>query len=188
MRTAHDTVPEEHPHFSYTVRKSRRAKQVRITVKKDGNVVVTLPHSAGFSIAQQAVTTKAQWIYRKIRQYAIRKNTRSGSLTKKDYLKYKEEARKLVHHRLEYFNTEYGFHYKNVSIRDQKTRWGSCSSKKNLNFNYKILFLTQEQQDYIIIHELCHLQELNHSPRFWKLVSRLVPNYNILRKEIRNMM
>ncbi len=93
------------------------------------------------------------------------------------YNKYKEEARILVHQRLEHFNAYYNFTYSRVSIRNQKTRWGSCSSKGNLNFSYRILFLEPEAQDYLIIHELCHLKQFNHSQAFWDLVAEQSPNY-----------
>lgn len=93
------------------------------------------------------------------------------------YKKYKEEARMLVHARLEYFNAYYNFSYKKVFIKNTKTRWGSCSSKGNLNFSYKILFLKPEEQDYLIVHELCHLKEFNHSARFWALVVQQCPDY-----------
>ncbi|MDB5255287.1 MAG: putative metal-dependent hydrolase [Candidatus Nomurabacteria bacterium] len=102
------------------------------------------------------------------------------------YNKYKEQARFLVHERLEHFNAHYNFTYHRVSIRNQKTRWGSCSNKGNLNFSYRILFLEPEAQDYLIVHELCHLKEFNHSQRFWDLVSEQSPNYKKYHLELRH--
>jgi predicted metal-dependent hydrolase len=93
------------------------------------------------------------------------------------YRKYKEQARMLVHARLEHFNAYYNFPYKKVFIKNTKSRWGSCSSAGNLNFSYKILFLKPAEQDYLIVHELCHLKEFNHSPRFWSLVAVQCPSY-----------
>ena len=105
---------------------------------------------------------------------------------KKRYEKYKEEARRLVHERLAYYNSAfYQYPYGRVSIKNHKTRWGSCSSKGNLNFNYKIVFLPQHLADYIIVHELCHLGEFNHSAAFWKLVERADPEYRKHRIELR---
>jgi predicted metal-dependent hydrolase len=100
------------------------------------------------------------------------------------YARYKEHARKLVHERLAFYNTFYGYTIGRITIRDQKRRWGSCSSKGNLNFNYKIVFLPPELADYIIIHELCHLKEFNHSPRFWALVEKQCPDYKIKRDRL----
>ena len=71
-----------------------------------------------------------------------------------------------------------------IGIRGQYTRWGSCSSKGNLSFNYTLLQFREEVIDYVIIHELCHLKEMNHSKRFWKLVGKLCPDYKNLRKEL----
>ncbi len=79
--------------------------------------------------------------------------------------------------RIKYFNKKYGFHYNKINVKNQKTRWGSCSKKRNLNFNYKILFLPEKARDYIIVHELCHLRELNHSRNFWGLVAKIFPEW-----------
>ena len=87
--------------------------------------------------------------------------------------------------RLAYFNTYYGFSYNTVRIKDTTSIWGSCSTHKNLNFSYKVLFLPERLRDYIIVHELCHLRHLNHSPAFWKCVAELLPNYETLRAELR---
>jgi predicted metal-dependent hydrolase len=94
-------------------------------------------------------------------------------------------ARRLVGSRLFEFNEVYGFRYARISIRSQRTRWGSASSRGNLSFNYRIIFLPPELQDLIIAHELCHLQEMNHSPAFWSLVEKAIPDYRRLRKELR---
>lgn len=97
----------------------------------------------------------------------------------------RECARALVHARLTYFNQFYQCEYKKVFIKNQKTRWGSCSSAGNLNFSYRIIFLSPEAQDYLIVHELCHLKEFNHSERFWKLVAQQIPNYKTLHKNLK---
>lgn len=96
-------------------------------------------------------------------------------------------ARSFISQRLEYYSKIYGFRFNRVSIRNQRTRWGSCSKKGNLNFNYRILMLPQYLADYIIIHELCHLKELNHSFRFWNLVAQVVPNYLEIKKELKRI-
>ncbi len=102
-----------------------------------------------------------------------------------DYLKYKNQAEIIIKNRLEYFNLNYNFKYNKIVIRNQKTRWGSCSKKGNLNFNYKIVLLSPKQADYIIVHELCHLGEFNHSRNFWNLVAHAVPDYKEMRSSLR---
>ena len=73
-----------------------------------------------------------------------------------------------------------------INIKNQKTRWGSCTKSKNLNLNYKIIFLPKKHQDYIIVHEMCHLKEFNHSHKFWSLVSKTLPDYLEIKVELRN--
>ena len=105
----------------------------------------------------------------------IRKK-RASTVTK-HYLEHKELARSLAHSRLEHFNQHYNLSYKRVAIKNQRRCWGSCSSLRNLNFNYKIYFLPPHLRDYIIVHELCHLVELNHGQAFWNLVAQQIPEY-----------
>lgn len=113
--------------------------------------------------------------FRVRRRVKTRRLRRRGSDA--HYRAHKERARALVHERLEYWSTHYGCSYGRVAIRDQRTRWGSCSSKQNLNFNYRIVFLPSHLADYIIVHEVCHLLELNHGPQFWAHVARACPEY-----------
>ena len=88
--------------------------------------------------------------------------------------------------RARFFSEKFDFIFKNVKIRGQKTRWGSCSSNGNLSFNYKLLQFHKEVIDYVIIHELCHTKEMNHSPKFWKLVEKFCPDYKNVKKELKN--
>jgi len=89
----------------------------------------------------------------------------------------KLKASKILPDRLSMLSELHGFHYNRLTIRGQKTRWGSCSSQKNINLNYKLLFLEQSLVDYVLIHELCHTLEMNHSKRFWSLVADCDENY-----------
>ena len=103
------------------------------------------------------------------------------------YREHKERARKLVHARITEISASYGLLHARVAIRNQKTRWGSCSQKGNLNFHYKIVFLPPHLVDYIIVHEVCHLKEFNHSRAFWDLVAQKVPAHAAARRELRSM-
>jgi predicted metal-dependent hydrolase len=120
------------------------------------------------------------------RKRKIIKFKRFPDKTRADYLKKREVARKFVLNKLAAFGPLYMFEYGRVSIKNQKTVWGSCSEKKNLNFNYRIIYLPEDLAEYIIVHELCHLKELNHSANFWNLVSITKPDYKNLRKRLRN--
>ena len=100
------------------------------------------------------------------------------------YVKHKEAARALVHARLAHWASIYNLTYKRVAIRNTRSRWGSCSKAGNLNFSYKLILLPLHLADYVIVHELCHLVEFNHSPRFWALVARTLPDYKARKSEI----
>ena len=104
---------------------------------------------------------------------------------KKEYEKYKAQAFELATRRIEYFNAFYNFKYNGITIRDQKTRWGSCSTKGNINFNYKIVLLPPKLADYIIVHELCHLGQFNHSQKFWDLLAKIFPDHQALRVQLK---
>lgn len=93
------------------------------------------------------------------------------------YLKHKEAARRIITERLSYYAPLLSVTYKRLAIRNQRRRWGSCSSLGNLNFNYRTAFLPIELCDYIVVHELCHLKELNHGPQFWAHVESILPDY-----------
>ncbi len=115
-----------------------------------------------------------------------RVRVRTTTVTK-HYQIYKEQSRALILNRLEHFNQFYNYSWNRVAVRNQRRCWGSCSAQKNLNFNYKILFLPPHLRDYIIVHELCHLREMNHGPTFWELVAEQVPDYATCLQELRNL-
>lgn len=89
-------------------------------------------------------------------------------------------ARAVLVPRLDGLAARHGFHYNKVTIRGQRTRWGSCSARKHLSINYKLLFLAPELVDYLLVHELAHTRHLNHSPRFWGVVEACMPDYREL--------
>ncbi len=98
---------------------------------------------------------------------------------------YRRQARRVFAERVTYWNAHYGFTYGRIAIRDQKSRWGSCSRQGNLNFNWRLLLAPLAVLDYIVIHELAHLKEGNHSPRFWALVAELCADYRDQRAWLR---
>lgn len=119
---------------------------------------------------------------RRVRQRSIGLQGPGG-----EYKKNKELARASILERLQALNQHYGFMYKRVAIRNSRSRWGSCSQKGNLNFHYRLLHLPTHLADYVIVHELCHLAELNHSPRFWALVAETIPEWKVHRRSLRGM-
>lgn len=104
-----------------------------------------------------------------------------------EYRKFKEQSRGFIKQKIIELNQFYNFSFNRVCIKNHKSRWGSCSKKGNLNFNYKIIHLPLELAEYIVVHELCHLKELNHSSRFWALVAHAVPDYKARRKKLKTV-
>lgn len=115
----------------------------------------------------------------------VRVSTVFNTRSRKQYLEHKEAARTLIEERVRHFNFHYKLPVGKIAIRNQKSRWGSCSRKGNLNFNYKLLSLSPEERDYVIVHEICHIKEFNHGRGFWALVGETVPNYRELRKNLK---
>jgi predicted metal-dependent hydrolase len=103
------------------------------------------------------------------------------------YKLHKNRATRLIKKRVGEIALLYGVKLRKIAIRNQKSRWGSCSKNGNLNFNYKLIFLAPELCDYVIVHEICHLIEFNHSARFWAQVAKTVPDYSIKRKVLRSV-
>jgi predicted metal-dependent hydrolase len=121
----------------------------------------------------------------RLRLRRVRRRRPRSKTSKAEFAEHTSAARALVAARLTHFNTHYGFTYHRVSIRNQRTRWGSCSRQGNLNFNYKIALIPPPLADYLIVHELCHLGQLNHSAKFWVLVAETIPDWQERRRALK---
>lgn len=172
--------------LEYILNVSRRSRRVKLAVYCDGNFVVTAPQSAGQNLIEKFIIEKSKWIIDKLEYFKSFGGT-TIKTEKGDFLKCKQQTLVLAENRIKYFNDFYGFKYNKINIKNQKTRWGSCSKKGNINFNYKIALLPSHLADYIIVHELCHLGQLNHSRKFWNLVAKTTPNYPKIRKELKKI-
>jgi predicted metal-dependent hydrolase len=122
------------------------------------------------------------WILRRL--VRRRKRPTRSKAARAQYVLHKEAARTLVHERIVYWAPLIGVEPKRITIRDQRSRWGSCSTKGNLNFNYRLALVPSELVDYVVVHELCHLLEFNHSERFWAHVARALPDYALRKKAL----
>lgn len=96
--------------------------------------------------------------------------------------RYRNAARTKITARVEYYHSITGGHYTSITIRDQKTRWGSCSSRGTLSFNYRLIFAPPGVLDYVVVHELCHLTHMDHSKNFWNMVESIMPEYKEYRQ------
>ena len=165
--------------ISFQKKYSKRARSIRISIK-NWELILTIP-KAWFFQSQESLDKKAlefldskkSWILKHFSQQgslAPCKNPDLQNYSRAHYLKYKEEARILCERKCDFWAEKMGVKYNRIAIKSLKTKWGSCSTKKNLNFNYKILFLDEEKQNYLIVHELAHLKHMNHSEQFWNFV------------------
>ena len=170
--------------IKYEIRRSTRARSVRITIHGRDEVVVTAPNRVSTELIEKFVRSKIAWIESKLGKLRLLPDHMFLKSSKKDYEQFKTAAHAIAEHRLAHFNSSYGFDFKKISIRNQKTRWGSCSKSGTVCFNYKIALLPPHLADYIIVHELCHVGEMNHSKKFWALVARTIPDYRALRAEL----
>ncbi len=99
--------------------------------------------------------------------------------------RYRNAARDLFHTRVAYYHQFTGGNYTSITIRDQKSRWGSCSSRGTLSFNYRLIFAPPKVLDYVVVHELCHLTHMNHSKDFWNMVEQIMPEYKVYKTWLR---
>ncbi|MDO8509730.1 MAG: M48 family metallopeptidase [bacterium] len=172
--------------ITYNLKYSTRARRVRIVISRGGVVTVVAPRRLDKNSIEKLVQEKKQWIEAKVLIFKNRPVLGTGG-SRLEYLQYSARAKKLVMDKIKKINTHYGFEFERVTIKHLQTRWGSCSRQRNLNFNYRIVFLPDNLADYLVAHELCHLLEMNHSSRFWLLVSRAIPDYRVLAKELRGV-
>ena len=161
----------------YEIIKSDR-KTIAIQITPDGQVVVRCPKRMRIEEARRFVESKADWIEKHLEN---RQPQNVVKYTYREIEQLREQARKLIAERVKHFAPIVGVTYGQIAIRTQHTRWGSCSSKGNLNFNCLLALVPPEVLDYVVVHELCHRKELNHSARFWNEVERILPDYKTRR-------
>lgn len=165
------------------VRRSNR-KTMSIEVTREAKVLVRAPYHMPLFEIQRFVNEKSDWIEKHIQKMLEKQQEESEreSLTTEQIQKLAEQALEIIPKRVSYYAEMIGVTYGRITIRNQKTRWGSCSAKGNLNFNCLLMLMPMEIIDYVVIHELCHRKEMNHSKRFWDEVEKVLPDYKERRK------
>jgi predicted metal-dependent hydrolase len=202
-------VPED---IEYTIRRSARARRVRVCVDPHAGVEVVLPERAREREAAAAVAELRPWIERRLGEAAALRERLAQRAGTVPYLGtvlelspqagrtrvhrrgeellvpsgnpepalerwYRRAARDEIAPRLDAAAAALGRPYESLSIRNQRTRWGSCSSTGAMSFNWRLLLAPEHVLDYVVWHEACHLEVLDHSPRFWALLERHRPGY-----------
>ena len=169
----------------HLIRSDRRS--IGIEVDREGKVTVRAPYSCEKKRIERFLLEKENWIRQKVKlqnkNAMKRQEKREMPEAEKKY--YRNLAREVLGARTGYYARKMGVTYGRISIREQKTRWGSCSSAGNLNFNWKLVLMPPELLDYVVVHELAHRKEMNHSPRFWAIVERELPDYCNRREKLK---
>lgn len=169
--------------IDYTVKRSPRARTMRLAIYPDGNVVVTAPKFFALQAIEDFVMKHSLWVRTKVEETRGRSILR---IRRADIPNLKKQALALAIARADHYAAYYGVQYRKISIRAQKSRWGSCSENGNLSFNYKIAVLEPRLADYIVVHEICHIRQFDHSKAFWALVAEQFPDHRELRQKLRN--
>ncbi len=123
--------------------------------------------------------------WRTHRRRRTRPRRRPSAASDAHYRAHRASARAVLVARVEALSAQHGFTYNRIAIRNTLTRWGSCSSRKNINLHYGLAFLPPSVRDYVIVHELCHLRELHHGAAFWARVAQIMPDYRTHRRALR---
>ena len=176
--------------ISYEIIYSKR-KSVAIQIRPDGQVIVRAPYGCPRSFINSFIHQKADWIVkhsaenkqRYEKQVQLKKDR--PTLSDAQRKRYIETARSIFTQKAAYYARLIGVTYGRISIREQKTRWGSCSSRGTLSFNYRLIYGPAGPLDYVVVHELCHLTHMNHSKDFWNMVERIMPDYRIYKQWLR---
>lgn len=175
-------IENEDEKIEIQIIRSKR-KTLGLEVKYDGTVTARVPMRASKRIIEKFIQEQEEWITRKQRgSYAVDPKKVLPAVETREG---KEKIKHLIEERVSYYAQLMGVTYNRITMRNQKTRWGSCSSQGNLNFNNRLLFVPEELLDYVVVHELAHRKEMNHSRAFWNVVGTYLPDYKERRAKLR---
>ena len=167
-----------------------KRKTISIEITPEAQIIVRAPYYASVSEINRLIGEKADWIDKHLRAMKEKQRERAlapqAELTPQDIRLLTTRAKRIIPQRVRYYARIIGVEYGRITIRMQKSRWGSCSAKGNLNFNCLLMRTPDEIIDYVVVHELCHIKELNHSDRFWAEVEKVFPDYKERRKWLKD--
>lgn len=169
----------------YELIRSKR-KTLALYVRQDGRVEVRAPLRTSKAYIDGFVEKKLDWIENTRSRLVARQTAKKTiQLTEKEAAQYKKQAKAYLQQKCSCFSEIMGLCHGEVKINSAKTRWGSCNRKGDINFTYRLLFAPEDLVDYVVVHELAHLKEMNHSHRFWSVVEQTMPDYRARRKRLR---
>lgn len=164
------------------IRSSRKTLGLEVT--SEGMIRIRAPYGVSEDVILRFLESKSAWIQKSLAKVRARQEklkeeeAQYGKLTEAELKVLKMQAEEVFPARAAFYAGKMGISYGRITIRRQKTRWGSCSQSGNLNFNCLLMLAPPGVVDYVVVHELCHRIEMNHSPRFWKLVGEVYPDYD----------
>ena len=164
---------------------SSRARRVNITIKASGSIRVAVPKRVPLAVAEKFVLSKQLWIAKQLVRLEKRQSEAKNFSEKIEEFNIEKATDRLAH-RLQELAREHEFSYNKLTIRNQKTRWGSCSAKNNISLNIKLSLLPEELMDLVIVHELIHTIIKNHGPKFWQKLEEIYPKARKLDREVNN--
>lgn len=161
-----------------------KRKSVAIQIKPDGRVILRSPYGVPQRELNRILEEKRTWIEKHLKELSERnqKQQELPKLSEEELHKLCLQAKEYIPKRVEHYAPILGVDYSRITIRNQKTRWGSCSLKGGLNFNCLLMLAPAEVLDYVVVHELCHRKEMNHFKAFWAEVEKVLPNYRQAKK------
>lgn len=167
-----------------TFKRVRRSKHIRVVVTGKESARVTFPYWGSYAKAHDFLLSKCSWIRAQQQKMAALKKYRQEQLAMCGAVS-RIQARKILLPRVHHLSARYAFQINRIAVRDQRTRWGSCSAKKNINLNYRLVYLPEYLRDYVILHELAHTKIQNHSKQFWDYLDEFVPEAKKVDAELR---
>lgn len=162
-----------------TIRSSRKTIAIEISQK---GIIIRAPQRMSDAEIAAFLKKKEKWIERTLQKVQLRNSVGNNVLTSAEINELAEKALEVIPERVKYYASLFGVDYGRITIRNQRTRWGSCSSKGNLNFNCLLMLLPDEIIDSVVAHELCHRKHMDHSPTFYAELVRVFPNYQQCRR------
>ena len=167
----------------YRILRSNR-RTIAIQILPEGEVLVRCPRYMSDTAVHSFIESKKCWIERHLQKQKARKT--AAALTEEQLQELIQRAKKELPPRVEQFARQIGVTYGKITVKKQRTLWGSCSRKGNLNFNCLLMLVPGEVRDYIIVHELCHRKQMNHAPEFWGEVAKVMPEYERHRRWLKD--
>ncbi len=174
------TITDREETYPVHIRRSVR-KTIALEIR-EGELYLRIPDRLQESEIQAFLQKHIRWIRKRMVSHTL---PLPDTFTEEEKQRLKQQAGEILKARAAYFARLMGVKYNRIFIKEQKTVWGSCSTKGNLNFNWKLIFTGPDQLEYVVVHELAHLKQMNHSPAFWREVEAVLPDYRERRKKLK---